>query len=375
MSSQLPVRVESIPQKAMHDPGHFPVSSTTYRTFERRIADAATGATAPCRVIALSPITISGSQTVDTVALLNGDRLLRAGETDHKQNGIFVVNIATTWLRSDDTLDPATTDAILVTAGSATNAGSFHRCTHTSKPVFGTSNITFARAYADVYDASITDAKIGNRTPDPATSHGSLTGTLLQLLSLLFKRIWAMLGTTTVLDAVPTTLVAANAHYGVVATSSTIGHVKPDEVGISVDGSGTIFLLPGFRGGARLGVSMPTGGVVVPPGGVIYAAPDHASFGSVSTQVEIYMERSGTVRNLLVMTGGTLPADFPCTVKGQYNHGNSSLGIAIQNGDPHYHADVANSDGYGFLDIFSYKIENNSLTTSVRILQISSEFY
>jgi hypothetical protein len=53
------------------------------------------------RAISTSDITLSGTQSVDGVALVAGDRILVAGQTDATQNGIYVV-AAGAWARSAD---------------------------------------------------------------------------------------------------------------------------------------------------------------------------------------------------------------------------------------------------------------------------------
>jgi len=54
-----------------------------------------------CRAIATSNITLSGTQTIDGVALVAGDRVLVAGQSTASQNGIYVV-AAGAWSRSTD---------------------------------------------------------------------------------------------------------------------------------------------------------------------------------------------------------------------------------------------------------------------------------
>lgn len=54
-----------------------------------------------CRVVSTSNITLSGLQTIDAVALAEGDRVLVAGQTDPKQNGIYLAS-ANTWTRAPD---------------------------------------------------------------------------------------------------------------------------------------------------------------------------------------------------------------------------------------------------------------------------------
>lgn len=53
------------------------------------------------RVIARSNITLSGTQTIDGVAVVAGDRVLAAGQTAAKDNGIYVA-AAGAWARAED---------------------------------------------------------------------------------------------------------------------------------------------------------------------------------------------------------------------------------------------------------------------------------
>lgn len=56
---------------------------------------------ASCRAVATSNITLSGTQTIDGVAVVAGDRVLVTGQTTASANGIYVV-AAGSWLRSAD---------------------------------------------------------------------------------------------------------------------------------------------------------------------------------------------------------------------------------------------------------------------------------
>ena len=56
---------------------------------------------APCVVAATTNITLSGTQTIDTVAVVAGDRVLVAGQTDATENGIYDA-AASAWSRATD---------------------------------------------------------------------------------------------------------------------------------------------------------------------------------------------------------------------------------------------------------------------------------
>ncbi len=75
----------------------------------------ATGASAfkyPCRVVATSNITLSGTQTIDSVSVAAGDRVLCVDQTSAKQNGIYVCS-STTWARAEDLASGKDWQAIL----------------------------------------------------------------------------------------------------------------------------------------------------------------------------------------------------------------------------------------------------------------------
>jgi hypothetical protein len=56
---------------------------------------------APCRVGAVSNISLTGTQTIDGVAVVAEDRVLVMGQTDQTENGVYTVK-ATAWQRARD---------------------------------------------------------------------------------------------------------------------------------------------------------------------------------------------------------------------------------------------------------------------------------
>jgi len=99
-----------------------------------------------CAALALSNITLSGTQTIDGVALTAGQRVLVAGQTTGSENGIYVV-AAGSWARSADM--PVGSDA----AGAFTfieqgtvNADSGWVCTNNKgSAVVGTDALVFSQ--------------------------------------------------------------------------------------------------------------------------------------------------------------------------------------------------------------------------------------
>lgn len=76
---------------------------------------------ASCRAVATSNITLSGTQTIDGVAVVAGDRVLVTGQTTGSANGIYVV-AASSWLRAADADSSAEVTAglfVFVTEGTS----------------------------------------------------------------------------------------------------------------------------------------------------------------------------------------------------------------------------------------------------------------
>jgi len=101
---------------------------------------------APVRAATTAAITLAGLQTVDGVALAEGDRVLVKDQADQTTNGIYAATSGN-WLRTSDAA--GNTDffsgmAVLVALGSV-NAGQIYLCTCADDPVLiGTSLLTFA---------------------------------------------------------------------------------------------------------------------------------------------------------------------------------------------------------------------------------------
>lgn len=101
----------------------------------------------PVRVATTGNITLSGTQTIDGVALSVGDRVLVKDQTDQKQNGIYVV-ASGAWSRATDADNTpagelAGGDFSLVLEGTV-NSGYGYVCSNTSAITIGSSNITYA---------------------------------------------------------------------------------------------------------------------------------------------------------------------------------------------------------------------------------------
>lgn len=99
----------------------------------------------PCRVATTANITLSGLQTIDAVALADGDRVLVKNQTSTLENGIYVARAAA-WERAADcdaTGDLVTGTLVLVTAGTASALKLFRCSTVDTEIVIGTDAIAF----------------------------------------------------------------------------------------------------------------------------------------------------------------------------------------------------------------------------------------
>lgn len=101
----------------------------------------------PCRVATTANITLSGLQTVDGVALAEGDRVLCKDQTDARDNGIRIVSTGN-WERSADfrnSRDIVTGTQVYITHGTA-SAERWYGVTAANPISVGTTNLTFAVA-------------------------------------------------------------------------------------------------------------------------------------------------------------------------------------------------------------------------------------
>jgi hypothetical protein len=103
------------------------------------------GIFAPCRAATTAPITLSGLQTVDGVALNAGDRVLVTHQADATTNGLYAASSGD-WVRTSDARsNPEFFDGMAVIVARGTQAGLIFLCTCTDDPiVIGTSLLTFA---------------------------------------------------------------------------------------------------------------------------------------------------------------------------------------------------------------------------------------
>lgn len=98
----------------------------------------------PVRAASTANLTLSGTQTVDGVALVADDRILVKDQTDDTENGIYVV-AAGSWARATDADSTAELHGatVLVTSGTANGDKSFNQ--NADDPAIGTDAIIWAQ--------------------------------------------------------------------------------------------------------------------------------------------------------------------------------------------------------------------------------------
>lgn len=98
------------------------------------------GIKAPCVVAALTNITLSGEQTINSVACVAGDRVLTTAQTDTTENGIWICAVGS-WERSSDWSDARdVTSGVIVPEP---HSKITYMATFTGDFVAGTTAVTF----------------------------------------------------------------------------------------------------------------------------------------------------------------------------------------------------------------------------------------
>lgn len=121
----------------------------------------------PCRVATTANITLSGLQTIDGVALAEGDRVLVKNQTDARDNGIRIVSTGN-WERSADfrnSRDIVTGTQVFVTSGTV-SAGRQYGVTSANPISVGTTSLSFELTAAsddqgDLADTALQPEDIG----------------------------------------------------------------------------------------------------------------------------------------------------------------------------------------------------------------------
>lgn len=139
---------------------------------------------APCRVATTANITLSGEQTINSVAVVAGDRVLVKDQTTASENGVYEVSTSA-WTRAadfDGNRDVISGTLVLV------EGGLFYELTTDNPITIGTSNLTFVISSASATDATLIALAALNSTAGIVVQTGTdtftkrtLTGTANQV--------------------------------------------------------------------------------------------------------------------------------------------------------------------------------------------------
>lgn len=169
----------------------------------------------PCVVASTADLTLSGTQTIDGVAVVADDRVLVKDQSTTTENGIYVV-ASGSWTRAldfDGTRDVVTGTLVAVVSGT-TNADTFWRVSSTGDITIDTDAITFeasntSLAGVSAFGASLIDDTtaaiaratlgliIGTHVLAPAGDGSNLTGLHKQGVQTIWVPASAMKASTT----------------------------------------------------------------------------------------------------------------------------------------------------------------------------------
>lgn len=114
------------------------------------------------RLVATTNLSLTGAATIDATVGINTDRILAAGQTDPKENGLYTLNTGGPWTRTADANENTewVGDLIVEIQAGATKADSLWKCTTDGTIILGTSNLVFAQVVggATSVTAPITNA-------------------------------------------------------------------------------------------------------------------------------------------------------------------------------------------------------------------------
>ena len=115
---------------------------------------------APCVTVSTTDITLSGEQTIGTVDVVAGDRVLVNGQSDQTENGIYCVS-ATGWTRTPDCDGnrDLVTGTMVIIGSTGSGVSALYQCTTADPVVVGTSAITFQAIYSRNVVYGLTDAE------------------------------------------------------------------------------------------------------------------------------------------------------------------------------------------------------------------------
>ena len=165
---------------------------------------------APCRVATTANITLSGTQTIDGIAVVADDRVLVKDQTTTTENGIYVCSSGT-WTRATDfdgSYDFKSGSLVFVTSGTVSAAKNFYCTASADPPVIGTSTISFTSLG-------------GGGTGDASTNTSTSVDSEIALFSSTAGKTLKRASTTGLLKAASGVIAAATAGTDYYAPSGT----------------------------------------------------------------------------------------------------------------------------------------------------------
>lgn len=162
-----------------------------------------------CRAVATSPITLSGTQTVDDVALTVGDRVLVTAQASGSANGIYVV-ASGAWTRAADAATGTLTQGAYTTIAQGGNTATEWVLTTVDPITVGST----AQVWSQIHAALASDAAHGTR--GGGTIHAAATTSVAGFMSASDKSKLDEVASTTVTSATA----ASSTHFGTVKLSA-----------------------------------------------------------------------------------------------------------------------------------------------------------
>lgn len=122
------------------------------------------------RLVATGNISLSGAATIDLVTVVNGDRILAAGQTTASQNGVYVANTSGAWTRATDmdTMPELAGKTVYITNGFA-NSAQFYFNGNLPTDTLGTTDIVYKKHPPLNAFGFVPLNYLGTGTPDATT--------------------------------------------------------------------------------------------------------------------------------------------------------------------------------------------------------------
>lgn len=295
-----------------------------------------------CRAATTANITLSGLQTIDTVSLVAGDRVLVKNQTAPAQNGIYVV-ASGAWTRATDMDTWAECPGADTYVEEGTLAGRKYTCTVAAGGTIGTTAITWTQtggtgSYQAV--SSNLNAIAGQTTAADQVTYWTGNATAAQTTLTSFAR--------TLLDDVDAATMRTTLALGTAAVENmgTSGHVVPYMDGTNTWGGtqtfgnvvismGSANLLPMTRTGSNINA---VGSFSTALGTIYFGNADGTGFAIGSTANLnspgarwLYITSSGITTGTITATGGSITGLTTLTFADATAQSNArtAMGVAI----------------------------------------------